>query len=89
MYPKLNLHLALLIFLVNLYIFFIAEILRVAGLSNSSVAWILYNHDLNPIFTWCKQNPYLTNLVLFIFTVIVYEGSYFGYFYIERKILKC
>jgi hypothetical protein len=28
-------------------------------------------------------------LVLFIFTVIVYEGSYFGYFYIERKILKC
>jgi hypothetical protein len=88
MYYKFNLQIFFFIFMVNFYIFFMTEILRAAGLPMSSVAWILYNHDLEPFFTWCGHNPYLTNFLLFILTSLIYEGSYFSYFYIEKKITK-
>ncbi|MDR2568274.1 MAG: YwaF family protein [Mycoplasmataceae bacterium] len=88
MYSKLNWQLFILILIVNIYIFFMAQILRVAGYDSGSIIWIEYNHDLQPIFDWCNHNPYITNTVVFFLTLAVYEGVYFAYFYIEKFIQR-
>jgi hypothetical protein len=88
MNAKLNRQLFIFIFLFNLFIFFYMEIFRSADIRVASVQWILYNHDIQPIFDWCHQDPYLTNFVVFIATTCLYEGVYFAYFYIERAIRR-
>jgi hypothetical protein len=86
MYSKINLQVSIFIFIFNLVIFFYSEILVAANIDGSQ--WIIYNHDIEPIFGWCNQNPYLTNFVIFILIVVLYTGVYFAYFYIERTIRR-
>jgi hypothetical protein len=72
--------------LTNAYIFMFAQLFALMG--DYAGQWILYNHEFEPIFSWCHQNEYLSNTVLFAFTLLVYEGTYFAYFYIEKAICK-